>query len=170
MDQRAAQAQLLFHAAGQLACRALGELQQVGGEQQIVHALLAVGFRQAEQRGKELDVFADRQLGIQVAAQALGHEGDARIQRVAVAALLDRPAEDVQLPLLQGLHAGDQPEQAGLARAIGADQPATGAGWQAEGDSAQCLLFAVAVRDSVRLNREAVHCRLAGQAIGAVRT
>jgi hypothetical protein len=58
-----------------------------------------------------------------------------------MAAILDRAAEHLQLPLLQGFHAGDQPQQARLARAIRADQPAAGAGGQAEAMSvsACCL-------------------------------
>ncbi len=59
VDQRAAQAKFLLHATGQLAGRALGEACEVSGQQQVVHALLAIGFRQAEQRGEEADVFAD---------------------------------------------------------------------------------------------------------------
>ncbi len=87
VDQRAAQAEFLLHPAGEFAGRPFGEALEVGGQQQVVHALVAIGFGQAEQRGEEADVFADGQLGVQVAAQALRHEGDARVQAVAVAAV-----------------------------------------------------------------------------------
>ena len=56
---------------------------------------------------------------------------------VAVVALLDRPAKDVQLPLLQGLHAGDQPEQGRFAGPIRADECAAGSPGQAEAQRLQ---------------------------------
>ncbi|CRM87630.1 hypothetical protein [Pseudomonas sp. 22 E 5] len=170
VDQRAAQAELLFHTAGQLARRAFCEARKVGGQQQVAHALLAIGFGQAEQRGKETDVFADGQLRIQVAAQTLRHKRDARVQAIAVAAIFDGAAKHLKLACLQFLNPGDQPQQTRLARAVRADQPAAGTGRQAEGDVDQCWLLAVTVVDACGVQRQAAHCRLAGQSISAVRT
>ncbi|MNE15590.1 hypothetical protein D3C80_1085060 [compost metagenome] len=170
VDQRTAQPELLLHAARQLARRALGKAQQVGGQQQVVHALFALLGAKAEQGGEEADVFADRKLRVKVIAQALGHEGDARVQVVAMAALADRAAEHLQLAALQFLDPGDQPEQARLAGAVRADEAAAGASRQAEGDVLQGTQPTVAVVDALGVQRQRAHCRLAGQSTSAVRT
>ncbi|MNN03242.1 hypothetical protein D3C81_1159240 [compost metagenome] len=160
----------MLHAAGQLARRPFGKAGEVGGQQQVVHALLALGGAEAEQGGEEADVFADRQFRVQVVAQPLRHESDARIQAVAVTAFADRAAEYRQLTVLQLFHPGNQPEQAGLAGTVRADQAAAGAGRQVEGDVLQGIQLAVAVADALGLQRQCVHCRLAGQSTSAVRT
>ncbi len=87
-----------------------------------------------------------------------------------MAAVFDRATEHFQLPRLKLFNPGDQPQQAGLARAIRADQAAAGAGRQAEGDVDECLLLAVTVVDPRGVQRQGGHFRLAGQSISAVRT
>ncbi len=89
---------------------------------------------------------------------------------VAVTAILNGAAEYLQLAGLEFLNAGDQPQQTRFARTIRADQPAACTGGQAEGDVDQRLLFAVMVVDAFGVQRQAGHCRLAGQSISAVRT
>ena len=170
MDQRATQAELLLHAAGEFAGRALGKAGEVGGAEQLGQALLKVGFAETEQGGKKLDVFADRQFRVEVLPQPLRHIGDARVQAGAVAARADAAAEHVQLALLEDFHPGDQAQQTGFARAIRADQGAAGAGFDAEFNAFQRRLFPVAMAQTAGLNRELAHCRLAGQSIAWVRT
>ena len=165
MDQRATQAELLLHAAGEFAGQALGKAGEVGGAEQLGQALLEVGFAETEQGGKELDVFADRQFRIEVLSQPLRHIGDARIQAGAVAALADVAAEYFKLALLEDFHPGDQAQQAGFTRAIRADQGAAGAGFDAEIDGFQRRLFPIPVAQTAGLNRKFAHCRLAGQSI-----
>lgn len=87
-----------------------------------------------------------------------------------MAALFDGAAEHLQLALLQLLHPGDQAQQARLAGAIRADQSAAGTAGQAEGEVDQGLLRAIAMIDARGLQRQFVHCRLAGQPTVAVRT
>ena len=60
VDQGAAQAQLLLHAAGELARRALQEFLQPGGLGQVVDAPAPLGRVVAEQAGEELQVFLHR--------------------------------------------------------------------------------------------------------------
>lgn len=87
-----------------------------------------------------------------------------------MAALFDGAAEHLQLALLQLLYPGDQAQQARLAGAVRADQPAAGAAGQAEGEVDQGLLRAITMIDTCGLQRQLVHCRLAGQSTVAVRT
>ena len=170
MDQCAAQPELLLHAAGQLACRSFGEGAEVGGGQQLGHARPALRAAEAEQGGEELDVLGNRQLGVEIMAQALEHKGDTRIEAGAMLAVGDGAAEYLQLTLLEDFHPGDQSQQAGLAGAIRADQAAAGAGGQAETDFLQGLLLAIAVAQTAGLKRQFAHCRLAGQATPVLRT
>ena len=170
MDQRTAQPELLLHAARQLARRALREAFQVGGLEQLLHALFAVGFGQTEQGAEKTDVFADRQLGVEVAAQALGHKGNQWVQRVAMVAVINRAAEHFKRALLKFFDPGNQPEQARFAGTIRADQAAARAFRQAERDVDQRLLFAIPVADATGVECQIAHCRLAGQSTSAVRT
>ncbi|MNJ34431.1 hypothetical protein D3C77_291440 [compost metagenome] len=87
-----------------------------------------------------------------------------------MAPLADRAPQYRELAALQLFHAGDQAEQAGLACTVRADQAAAGAGRQVEGDVLQGIQLAVAVADALGLQRQCVHCRLAGQSTSAVRT
>ena len=84
MDQRAAQAELLFHPARQLACRSMAKRRQPGAQQQFVDPSRAFYGGLVEQAGEEVDVFGDAELGIEVAAKSLGHVGDARADGASV--------------------------------------------------------------------------------------
>ena len=170
VDQCAAQPELLFHAARELARRAIGKALQVSRLEQLLHALFAFFFRQAEQRAEKADVFTDGQFGVEVAAQPLGHKGNQRVQRVAVMAVINRAAQYLKGALLEFFDPGNQPEQARFARAIRANQAATCAFGQAERNVDQRLLFAVPVVDATGVERQVAHCRLAGQSTSAVRT
>ena len=100
----------------------------------------------------------------------MGHKGNQRVQRVAVMAVINRAAQYLKGALLEFFDPGNQPEQARFARAIRANQAATGAFGQAERDVDQRLLFAVPVVDATGVERQVSHCRLAGQSTSAVRT
>ena len=78
VDQRAAQPELLPHAAGQLLCRPIGERREAGAVEQFGDAPLALVARLPEQAAEELDVLAHAEVGIEVLAEALRHVGDAR--------------------------------------------------------------------------------------------
>jgi hypothetical protein len=77
MDQRAAQPELLPHAARQFFRRPLGKRGQPGGGKQVGNAPRPLGARLPEQTAKKFDVLADVEIGIEVLAEALRHKGDA---------------------------------------------------------------------------------------------
>ena len=85
------------------------------------------------------------------------------IEPVAEIAVGETIGEVVDGRAIVGVHQLEQ--RLGVER-----QPPHGAGRQAEGDVDQCLLLAVAVVDTRGVQRQAVHCRLAGQSRSAVRT
>ena len=78
VDQRAAQAELLPHAARELLRRAIGEWREPGAVKKLGNPPFALGARLPEQAAEEVDVLADAEVGIEILAQALRHIGDAR--------------------------------------------------------------------------------------------
>ena len=134
MDQRADQAELLLHAAGQLAGRPVGEASQPDAVQQFGDAALGLGAAEAEQPGEKVGVLEDRQRRVEVLAQTLRHVGDARAGLPAEAGVGHVAAEHLDPSLLDAAGAGDQSQQAGLADAVRADQPDHAAGRQIERD------------------------------------
>src|SRR5690606_40107980 len=71
VEQSAAQAQLLFHAARKLARGPVQKRVQVGGARERVDAAPALGGIVAEQSPEELQVLFDRQRAVQIFAQSL---------------------------------------------------------------------------------------------------
>ena len=122
MDEGAAQAELLLHAAGELASRAVGKGREAGGLQQVGHAGLALGRGVAEQAAKEVDVLGHRQRGIQVLAQALRHVGNARAHVTTVRGAGHVAVEHLHLARLDAPGPGQQGQQGGLAHAVRPDE------------------------------------------------
>ncbi len=123
VDQRAAQAQLLLHAAGQLAGRTVQEREQPRRACQVLDPREILALPLAEQPAEEGQVLRDRQGRIEVLAEPLRHVGDVGADPVPVALLGHGPAEDQDLSRLDPLHACDQRHQGGLADPVRADQP-----------------------------------------------
>ena len=111
MHQRAAEARLLLHPAGELAGGAVGKRRETGRFQQPRDAGAALARGQTEKAGVEVDVFVNGQRRIEIAPQSLRHIGDAVRQRLAVGRLTHIAAEDVQRAALDTADAGDEREQ-----------------------------------------------------------
>src|SRR5271166_5751576 len=75
----------------------------------------------AEQSAEEVDVLEHAERGIEIAAEALRHIGDAAANFRQVSGIADVLVEDGDLAGLDDLHAGDEPEQRRLADAVRAD-------------------------------------------------
>ena len=83
VDQRAAERQLLLHAAGELAGGPLEERVEAGRAGQIVDARFPLRLPLAEQPADEVQVFEHAERRVEIAAEALRHVGDARDRRPA---------------------------------------------------------------------------------------
>ncbi len=145
VHQRAAQAHLLLHAAGQLARRPVREGPEAGGVEQLLHAHRTLGARQPEQLRHEVDVVGHAQLEVQVLAQALRHVGDARAGGAAMADVADVAVQHRHLPFLQLLGAGHDAEEGRLADAVGADDAHHQSRRDVDGDRVQRADLAVMV-------------------------
>ncbi len=162
MHQRAAQAQLLLHAARQLVHRPVGEGRQTGGFQQGGDAAVALGMVMAEQAGEEGDILRHREIGVEIAAQALRHIGDARLHGFARAAAGEIDAQRRDAALLQLLGAGGQRQQGGFADPIGPDQSQRRARRQVEAHILQRDGLAVTMADmgdaQTAMRCPGIHC------------
>ena len=123
MDQRAAEAELLLHAAGQLAGRPVRKRAEPGGAQQSVDAALSLLPPVAEQTAEKIHVLHHREDRVEVLPQPLRHIGDPRAGQRPVSDVLHVAAEHLDLSALDRVRAGDERQQAGLADAVGPDQP-----------------------------------------------
>jgi hypothetical protein len=69
MNKRAAKAELLPHSAGQLLCRPIGKGGKSRTFQELFDPPLALLARLAKQPSKELDIFLNAEIGIEVFAE-----------------------------------------------------------------------------------------------------
>ena len=143
VDEGAAQAQLLLHTAGQIHGGAIGEggearrLGQLGDARGPGRPVLT------EETTEEVQVLADRQAGIEVPPQTLGHVGDVLHHPLPPGGPAQILAQDLDLPGLNPAHPGDEAQQGGLADPIRANQPADGTGGQFQAHPRQGLHLAV---------------------------
>ena len=121
VHQCAAEADLLFHAARQLAGRAIRERAEAGGVEQFLDLRRARCSGKTEEPRHEVDVLLDAQLEIKVLAEALRHIGDARTSVAPVAGVGHIAVKRDHLSLLDRFRAGDQRHQCRFADAVGAD-------------------------------------------------
>ena len=118
MDERAGEAQLLLHAARELAGEACAELAHAGSGQQPVRALFANMAGTSNRVGVETDVLVDRE--VLVETEPLRHVADMLLALLGVRHDVDAVDDDVAAVRLH--HAGQHPHGRGLAGAVGTDQ------------------------------------------------
>ncbi|MNS94701.1 hypothetical protein D3C72_1289260 [compost metagenome] len=123
VDQRTAQPQLLFHAAGKLHRGAIGEWFEAGALQQFGNARLPLPAALSEQPAEKVDIFEDGQGGIKVLAKTLRHIGDARAGILTVTRIGHVAAQNLYLALLDGPRAGNERQQARFANTVRPDKP-----------------------------------------------
>ncbi len=148
VDQRAAQAQLLLHAARELARRARQEGFQSCAGGQFVDAAAAFGPVVTEQTAEELQVLFHRKRRVEILAKALRHIGDARTYGVAMAGAGHVAAQHLQVALLHDPSACQQRQQAGLAHPVRTDQADHTTGWNVQGDVVEGQRLAIAQADT----------------------
>ena len=118
VDQRTRQAELLLHAARQLAGQPVLERRKIGKFKQALHARRTLGLRHLVQVGVEVQVLEHRHVGVQ--AEALRHVGDDVLHAFRVTRHADAAERRVAGRRTQ--HAGQHAQRRCLAGAVGADQ------------------------------------------------
>ena len=144
MDQCTAEAEFLFHAAGELARRASEKRPEPGGLGQGLDAARPFATILPEQPSEEVEVFGHRERRIEVSSQTLGHIGDTRAECAPMARIGHIAAEHLNLPRLDRAGARDQRQQARLADPVRADQPGHAGRREIEADLVERTHLAVA--------------------------
>jgi hypothetical protein len=144
VDERAAQTQLLLHAARELAGGTVPEGSQPGRTQELTDTPLALGPAVAEQAGEEIHVLEHGECRVQVFAEPLRHVGHPRADRATVARIGHVPPEDLDCSGLYSPGAGNQRKQAGLPDTVRPDHADNPPGGQIDSDPLQRLRPAVA--------------------------
>ncbi len=161
VNERAAEAELLPHAARQFLRRPVGEGREPGAVQKLGNPPMALGARLPEHAAEEFHVFADAQIGIEVFSQPLRHIGDARADRGAVRGARDVASQHKDASRLDLPRAGDDAQQRRLADAVGADQADHAAAGQVDRDRVERRHASVTLGDifQTRDGRDSpVHC------------
>ena len=108
VDQRAAQPQLLLHAARELPRWTIAEGRETGAFQEFRNPRVAFGLILAEQTSEEIHILEHRQGGIEVLAQPLRHVGDARANGAAMGGVGDVAAQHLDAALLHCPGSGEE--------------------------------------------------------------
>ncbi|OPY84625.1 MAG: hypothetical protein A4E72_02136 [Syntrophus sp. PtaU1.Bin208] len=151
VNQGAAEAQLLLHAAGELACGTVGKGGQPRRREQLANPPLALLAAMAEEPSEKIGVLKDGKRWIEVFAQSLRHVGDPWTGGAAVAGIGHVASQHGNPARLDLPRAGYQREQAGLSHPVGTDEADHGAGGQVEGNLVQGRGLAVAQADLLKL-------------------
>ena len=149
VDEGAAEAELLLHPAGELSGGPRLEGFEAGRGEQVGDAGAPLALSLSEQPAVEVDILEDAERRVEIAAESLGHVGDARALRRAVASLRHVAAERENLAGLDPTHPRDEGEQGRFADAVRPDHPHHAPGRQAERHVVERDRPAVAVRDMV---------------------
>ncbi len=153
--QRAGQAELLLHAAGQAAGQARGERTQAGHVHQLAVARRAGRFRHPLEIGIEVEVLLDRE--ILVEAEALRHVADRALHCQRMGRRVH--VQHADAAAVRQEQAGGQAHQRRLAGAVGADQAGDHAAMQLQAHVAQGLHHpragAEALADAAQLEDDA---------------
>ena len=132
-EQRAGQAELLLHPAGELAGQARGEGRQAGEAQQSFDACRAQVARHGMQVGEQVEVFRDAEVFVQ--AECLRHVADRGMHRGGIGRHV--VAEHAHVSGSGAQQAGDETQERGLAGAVGADQAGDDARFDGRVDAVQ---------------------------------
>ncbi len=108
MDQRAAEACLLLHAAGKFARGTVGEGRHAGSCQKIGNTPLAFFPVMSKQPSEKIDIFEHRKRRIKVLPKPLWHIGDARIGGLKMPLIGNIAVQDLDMALLHRPGPGDQ--------------------------------------------------------------
>ena len=156
VDQRAAQAELLLHAAGELAGRPAFERVEARRLEQFIDATSALCLRLTEQSPMKIDVLKDAERRIKVAAKALRHIGDERTMCGAVRSVSHVALKDHDMALLNDPNAPDQRQQSRFADTVRTDHADHAAGGDLDGHIVERNPFSVAMGNVLDLGDDAI--------------
>lgn len=111
MNQRTAQAQFLFHAAGEFPRRPIQKRMKASRFRQFIDAPVAFLEILTEQPGEKVDVFPYGKGWIQVLAQTLRHVGDTREKGIADFGIGNILVKDFDMAFLDLLGTGNERQQ-----------------------------------------------------------
>ena len=123
MDQRADQTEFLLHAAGKILHGTVTELVQSRHAEQFFLTLRQIARLHQPQPGEKIDVFFDRQIGIEILPQPLRHETQPKLDAFGSRLGIEVGAEDLNRASLITHHARDGFHGTAFARTIRTDQP-----------------------------------------------
>ena len=149
VDQGTAEAQLLLHAARQLAGRPVGEGCKARCMQQAGDPIFPFTTSLAEEPAEKVDILEDRKRGVEVLAQALRHIGDTRAGFLAMRGKRHVAAQDLDPTRLNGAGARNERKQARLADAVRSDQTDHQTRRDVQRDVPQSLRLAIGKADAV---------------------
>ena len=122
MDQRTDQAELLLHSARELFHQPAAEAIQAGDRQQPGLARAKLRLRDQPQPGKEVDVFFNGELGVEVQPQSLREKSDPRFHPFRRPLGIHEGPEHFGGSPVVSQHPGDRFHHTALARTIRSDE------------------------------------------------
>ena len=162
MDQGAAEAELLLHAARELARGPVRERRKARGRQQPPDPRLALLRSVPEQPAEEFQILPHRKLGVEVPPEALRHVGDSGLHAAAMARVAHVAAERLDPPCLDAPRAGEEAEEGGLPHPVRPDDPGQRPARDLQRQAAQRVDPAVAVGDSIEAQGGRAHSNISG--------
>ena len=119
LEERAGKAELLLHAARQLAGEPTRESLEIRQGEKLVERGRALGLRQPAQIGVQVEIFLNRQ--VLVEAEALRHIADSGLNSGGISTSVE--AEHLHGPFVRQHEPGHNADQRRLAGAVRPDQP-----------------------------------------------
>ena len=155
LDQRAGEAELLLHAAGERTGESSGEGLEPGERQQSREGFIPFSPDYRAQIGVEFEIFDHRQ--ILVEAETLGHIGDDAVQGSGVC--LRIVATNAEGAVVDQEQASDEAQECGLAGAVGPDQTCDLAGLDLSGQRLDggCSILKEAFCDPIDPDKSLCH-------------
>ncbi|GES40786.1 hypothetical protein RsS62_00380 [Rhizobium dioscoreae] len=110
-----------------------------------------------EEATEEIEIFRNAQRRIEIAAETLGHIGNAGTSETALMRVGHIAVEDVDVPLLRPCHPGSEREQRRLSNAVRANDACHAARRNNEIDPVECHFLPIAMRNAGEADNFARH-------------
>ena len=152
VNQRAAETELLLHAARELARRSIDKGRKARIPEKRRDPLLALTPIMAEQTAEKVDVLEDGQRWVEILAEALRHIGNPRTGPPAVRGIGHVAAEHMNLPGLNLASSGNKRKQARFADPVRSNQSDYACGRNVERDAVKRARRTVGQTDRAQMD------------------